>query len=91
VPWFKDPPLSLTVAEALTQGAMHSQYHRGQNATRLRDLGGEPPTTDYIVWLWKGRPQADWAAPGYGEEWLKPYARCSPRAGRTPDPQAVHV
>ena len=62
VPWFDDPPLSLTVAEALMQGAMHSHYHRGQNATRLRELGGEPPPTDYIVWLWKGRPAADWKA-----------------------------
>jgi uncharacterized damage-inducible protein DinB len=60
IPWFKDPPLSLTVAEALTQGSMHSHYHRGQNATRLREIGGEPPMTDYIVWLWKGRPEADW-------------------------------
>ena len=58
VPWFKDPPLTLTRAEALTQMAMHSQWHRGQNATRLRELGGEPPTTDLIVWYWKGRPSA---------------------------------
>jgi len=60
IPWFKDPPLSLTVAEALMQGAMHSHYHRGQNATRLREVGGEPPMTDYIFWVWKGRPAADW-------------------------------
>ena len=58
--WFKDPPLSITIAEALTQAAMHSQYHRGQNATRLRELGGEPPPTDYIFWLWKGRPKPAW-------------------------------
>jgi uncharacterized damage-inducible protein DinB len=58
--WFKDPPLSITVGEALTQCVMHSQHHRGQNAARLRELGGEPPTTDYIVWLWKGRPQPAW-------------------------------
>jgi len=56
--WFKDPPLSIMVEEALTQCAMHSHYHRGQNATRLRELGGEPPLTDYIVWLWKGKPAA---------------------------------
>ena len=37
---------------------MHSHYHRGQNATRLRELGGEPPMTDLIVWYWKGRPVA---------------------------------
>ena len=62
IPWFTDPPLSLTVAEALAQAAMHTHYHRGQNATRLRELGGEPPLTDYIYWLWKGRPHADWAS-----------------------------
>jgi uncharacterized damage-inducible protein DinB len=60
IEWFKDPPLRLTVTEALTQCAMHSHYHRGQNATRLRELGGTPPTTDYIVWLWKGRPKPAW-------------------------------
>jgi len=60
IPWFQDPPLTLTVAEALTQCAMHSHYHRGQNATRLRELGGEPPGTDLIVWYWKGRPAAAW-------------------------------
>jgi uncharacterized damage-inducible protein DinB len=61
VPWFKDPPLTLNVEEALGQCAMHSQYHRGQNATRLRELGGEPPQTDLIVWYWKGRPGPDWS------------------------------
>ncbi len=60
IPWFKDPPLQLSVAEALTQCAMHSHYHRGQNATRLRELGGEPPPTDLIVWYWKGRPAPAW-------------------------------
>lgn len=60
IPWFKDPPLRLTVGEALTQCAMHSQWHRGQNATRLRELGGAPPTVDLIVWYWKGRPAPAW-------------------------------
>lgn len=59
-PWVKDPPFTLTVAEAMTQCAMHSHYHRGQNATRLRELGGEPPLTDLILWYWKGRPAADY-------------------------------
>ena len=58
--WFKDPPLRITVTEALTQCAMHSQWHRGQNATRLRELGVEPPPVDLIVWYWKGRPAAAW-------------------------------
>ena len=60
MPWFSDPSLSITVAEALTQCAMHSHYHRGQNATRLRELGGEPPMTDLIAWYWKGRPAPMW-------------------------------
>jgi uncharacterized damage-inducible protein DinB len=61
MPWFGDPPLSITVTEALTQCAMHSHYHRGQNATRLRELDGEPPMTDLIVWYWKGRPAPAWS------------------------------
>ena len=60
VPWFKDPPLELSVGRALTQAAMHSHYHRGQNATRLRELGGEPPMTDLIVWYWRGQPAPVW-------------------------------
>ena len=60
MPWFRDPPLSITVTEALTQCAMHSHYHRGQNATRIRELGGEPPMTDLIAWYWKGRPAPVW-------------------------------
>jgi uncharacterized damage-inducible protein DinB len=62
VPWFKEPALTLTVAEALTQCAMHSQWHRGQNAARLRDVGAEPPMVDLIVWYWKGRPAAAWTS-----------------------------
>lgn len=61
MPWFR-PPLEITVENALTQLAMHSHYHRGQNAVILRELGGEPPTTDLIVWYWKGRPAPDWGA-----------------------------
>lgn len=53
IPWFKDPPVNITVEQALMQAAMHSQHHRAQNAARMRELGIEPPLTDYIVWLWK--------------------------------------
>jgi uncharacterized damage-inducible protein DinB len=60
IPWFKDPPIVITIGQALTQAAMHSHYHRGQNATRLRELGGRPPLTDLIVWYWKGRPRPAW-------------------------------
>lgn len=57
--WFK-PPARISVRQALTQAAMHSHYHRGQNATRLRELGGVPPPTDFIAWLHKGQPAAKW-------------------------------
>jgi len=59
VPWFK-PPVKISRRHGLTQAAMHSHYHRGQNATRLRELGGAPPTTDFIVWLQKGQPKGQW-------------------------------
>ncbi|HJZ72430.1 MAG TPA: DinB family protein [Vicinamibacterales bacterium] len=62
VPWFREPPLSLTREQALTQCAMHSQWHRGQNAARLRELGADPPAVDLIVWYWRGRPSAAWTA-----------------------------
>jgi uncharacterized damage-inducible protein DinB len=60
IPWFPDPPCIITVAEALVQVAMHSQHHRGQCMTRLKDLGGEPQNVDWIIWLWKQKPQARW-------------------------------
>jgi uncharacterized damage-inducible protein DinB len=39
-----------TVAEGLTQVVMHSQNHRGQCLTKIRENGGKPPTLDYIKW-----------------------------------------
>jgi uncharacterized damage-inducible protein DinB len=59
VPWFK-PLVTISVRHALMQAAMHSHYHRGQNATRLRELGGVPPMTDFIIWLRNGQPTARW-------------------------------
>jgi uncharacterized damage-inducible protein DinB len=55
--WFKDPRRLRWPRRS--QCSMHSHYHRGQNAARLRELGGEPPTTDLIVW--RGGP------PGRGD------------------------
>ncbi|TSA23891.1 hypothetical protein D4R75_02530 [bacterium] len=62
IPWFKDPTFIVTTTQALVQVAMHSQYHRGQNATRLREVGGTPPTLDFVLWIWKGRPKAEWSS-----------------------------
>lgn len=53
-------PGKTSFRETLIQVAMHSQYHRGQVNTRIRELGGEPPLVDYIAWLWYGRPAPDW-------------------------------
>jgi uncharacterized damage-inducible protein DinB len=61
IPWFPDPPCVITMAEAMVQVAMHSQHHRGQCMTRLKDLGGEPRNVDWIIWLWKKKPQARWS------------------------------
>jgi len=61
IPWFPDPPCIITVAEALVQAAMHSQHHRGQCMTRLKDFGGEPKNVDWIIWLWKQKPEARWS------------------------------
>jgi uncharacterized damage-inducible protein DinB len=49
-----------TFHETLIQVAMHSAYHRGQVNIRLRELGAEPPLTDFIAWIWLGKPQPDW-------------------------------
>jgi uncharacterized damage-inducible protein DinB len=60
IPWFPDPPCVITVAEALVQVALHTQHHRGQCMTRLKDFGGEPKNVDWIIWLWKGKPGPRW-------------------------------
>jgi uncharacterized damage-inducible protein DinB len=61
IPWFPEPPCVITVAEALVQVAMHTQHHRGQCMTRLKDFGGEPKNVDWIIWLWKQKPAGRWS------------------------------
>ena len=60
IPWFPGPPCHITVDEALTQVAMHTQHHRGQLMTRLKALGGRPQNVDDIIWAWKERPEGRW-------------------------------
>lgn len=62
VPWFPDPPCVITVSEALLQVCLHSQHHRAQNMTRLKALGAAAKNVDYIIWLWKQKPEARWSA-----------------------------
>jgi len=49
-----------TVADALVQVPEHSAYHRGQVCSRLRELGIDPPMTDYIAWIWRHKPEPSW-------------------------------
>jgi uncharacterized damage-inducible protein DinB len=56
LPFLKAQP---TFVEGLTQVVMHSQNHRGQCLTRLRENGAKPPTLDYILWI-KDRPGPSW-------------------------------
>ena len=58
IDWFKNHPP--TKGEAILQVILHGQSHRGQNATRMRDLAWKPPTTDFVVWIDKGQPEPDW-------------------------------
>jgi len=55
----RDPSIT-TKGETIVQVASHSTYHRGQVNARLRELGEEPPLTDFIAWIWFGRSAAEW-------------------------------
>jgi uncharacterized damage-inducible protein DinB len=55
-------PGPITLAEMMLQVALHSLYHRGQINLRLREVGGQPPKVDYVVWVWLGRPAANWTS-----------------------------
>ena len=47
-----EAPAGVLMLQALT----HSQHHRGQNASRMRQLGSTPPMTDFVIWYALGRP-----------------------------------
>jgi uncharacterized damage-inducible protein DinB len=53
-------PETTTVGETVLQVTLHTLYHRGQINARLRELDGNPPLVDFIVWIWLGRPAAVW-------------------------------
>lgn len=60
VPWFPEPPCVISVADVLMQVCLHTQHHRGQNMVRLKVLSVVPRNVDYIVWLWKQKPEPRW-------------------------------
>lgn len=45
-----------TMGESVLQVFLHTQHHRGQVCMRMREVGVAPPTIDFILWLWAGRP-----------------------------------
>jgi len=49
-PW--EAPAWVLLLQAIT----HSQHHRAQNASRMRQLGAAPPMTDFVVWYGIGQP-----------------------------------
>lgn len=49
-----------SMGETLVQVASHSTYHRGQINARIRELGQAPPLTDFIAWVWTGKPAPAW-------------------------------
>ncbi|HJQ70910.1 MAG TPA: DinB family protein [Blastocatellia bacterium] len=53
-------PAASTLGETMLQVVNHSTYHRGQVNSRLRELGGTPPSTDYIAWVLLAKPEAAW-------------------------------
>lgn len=67
LPWSKTATEKLgfevadhSLADALVQVPAHSSYHRGQVCARLRELGIDPPMTDYIAWIWRHKPEPSW-------------------------------
>lgn len=49
-----------TLAQTFLQVFSHSAYHRGQICARLREIGIDPPMTDFIVWIWSHQPEPCW-------------------------------
>ncbi|HUI57577.1 MAG TPA: DinB family protein [Bryobacteraceae bacterium] len=49
-------PFEAPAGILLLQALMHSHHHRGQNASRMRQLGVTPPMTDFVLWYALGQP-----------------------------------
>jgi len=48
---FKGEEWEYSLGEVLYHVANHSNYHRGQVVTILRQLGAAPPATDYLIFI----------------------------------------
>jgi len=57
-----EKPLHLpSLRETFIQITTHSNYHRGQLIKCLRGIGGVPLQTDFIKWVFLGKPNPDWS------------------------------
>ena len=54
---------TFSVEEGIVQICLHSHGHRAQVAIRLRELGGTPPSLDFVIWLKDDRPPVVWPEP----------------------------
>ena len=55
------PPAVASLGDMVIQVATHSVHHRAQINRRIRELGAEPDTIDYVIWVWLGCPAPDWS------------------------------
>lgn len=53
------PLKNSSLIQTIYQVIMHSTYHRGQINKEIRKIGGEPPLTDFIYWIWSGKPDVE--------------------------------
>ena len=68
IPWTRiieknigGPVSPANLGEMVFQVASHSVHHRAQINRRIREVGGTPSMVDYIGWVWRGYPPADWS------------------------------
>jgi uncharacterized damage-inducible protein DinB len=54
-------PFESSFLDTLIHVAHHSDYHRGQNATRMRELGSKMSPTGWIDWTRLNKAEASWA------------------------------
>jgi uncharacterized damage-inducible protein DinB len=60
VPFFGNPDFAIRLEEAIIQVLLHTQHHRGQNMELLHRIGSKTPIVDWILWILKGKPAAEW-------------------------------
>jgi hypothetical protein len=53
--------LAVTAGFFLAPALVRARSPRRPRMTRLRDQGGEPKNVDWIIWLWKQKPQGRWS------------------------------